>query len=145
MLRLRHSSKRACTNSRTSGVILAVLALLAAMTWTVWAQETVQRTFASPQEAMRALVEALRAGDKDSLRAILGPESEEILSSGDPVSDQADRDRFLQAYDEKVDLAKEKTIGSKLFWATIIGPSPSRLCDRETVGSLTPRRARRRS
>lgn len=108
MLRLRRSSKRACTNSRTSGAILAILALLAGMTWTVWAQETVQRTFASPQEAMRTLVEALRAGDKESLRAILGPESEEILSSGDPVSDKADRDRFLKAYDEKVDLARRE-------------------------------------
>jgi len=104
MLRLRYSWKRACTNTRTSGVILAILTVLVTMTWTVWAQETVQRTFSSPQEANRTLVGALQAGDKESLRAILGPESEELISSGDPVSDQADRERFLKVYDEKVDL-----------------------------------------
>ena len=64
MLRLRHSWKRACTKGRTVGVILAVLAVWVAMTWTVSAQETVQRTFSSPQEAMRTLVEALQAGDR---------------------------------------------------------------------------------
>jgi hypothetical protein len=85
-------------------VILTALAVLVTMTWTVPAQETGQRAFSSPPEALATLVKALQAGDKDSLRAILGPESEEILSSGDPVSDQADRERFLKVYDEKVDL-----------------------------------------
>jgi hypothetical protein len=56
---------------------------------------------------MQALVKALQAGDKESLLAILGPESEEILSSGDPVSDKADRDRFLNAYSEKVEVAAQ--------------------------------------
>jgi len=104
MLRLRHSWKRVYGKGRASGLILAVSAVLVAMTWTISAQETGQRVFASPPEALATVVEALRAGDQGSLRAILGPESEEILSSGDPVSDKADRDRFLKAYGEKVDL-----------------------------------------
>jgi hypothetical protein len=83
--------------------IPAVLVIIVTLDWTGFAQQTQQRAFASPQEAMQTLVEALRTGDKESLLAILGPDSEEILSSGDPVSDQADRERFLNAYGEKVD------------------------------------------
>lgn len=106
MLRLHHRWKRARTKGRMVGVILAVLAVWVAMTWTVSAREIAQRAFSSPQEAMQTLVEALQAGDQESLRAILGPESEELLSSGDPVSDKADRERFLKAYAEKVDLVE---------------------------------------
>jgi hypothetical protein len=107
MLRLLYSWKRTGTVGHTLWVIPAVLALIVALTWTGFAQETPQRAFASPQEAMQALVKALQAGDKESLLAILGPESEEILSSGDPVSDKADRDRFLNAYGEKVEVAAQ--------------------------------------
>jgi hypothetical protein len=108
MLRLLHSWKRTSTAGHTSWVIPAVLALIVALTWTVFAREAQQqKAFASPQEAMQALVKALQAGDKESLQAILGPESEDILSSGDPVADQADRDRFLKAYGEKADFVAE--------------------------------------
>jgi len=55
---------------------------------------------------LTALVEALQAGDREDLPAILGPEGKEIISSGDEVSDKADRDRFLAAYAEKADLAR---------------------------------------
>jgi hypothetical protein len=107
MFRLLHSWKRTCTGGPALWGMPAVLAIIVALTWTVFAQETQQKTFASPQEAMQALVKALQAGDKQSLRAILGPESEDILSSGDPVADKADRDRFLKAYGEKADFVAE--------------------------------------
>ncbi len=107
MLRLLHSWKKTGTAGRALWVIPAVLTILITLTWTSFAQQTQQnqKAFASPQEAMQALAGALRASDKQSLLVILGPEGEEILSSGDPVADKADRDRFLAAYDDKVDLA----------------------------------------
>ncbi len=113
MLRLLHSWKRTGTAGHTFWVIPAVLTIaIVALTWTVFAQETgqkqKQKAFASPQEAMQALVGALRAGDRQSLQAILGPEGEDILSSGDPVADKADRDRFLAVYDDKVDFAPKE-------------------------------------
>ena len=104
MLRLIHSWKRARTNGRTLWVTPAVLVILAALTWTVGATETKQRTFSSPEAALTTLMEALQAGGRENLSAILGPESEGIISSGDPVSDKADRDRVLAAYAEKADL-----------------------------------------
>jgi hypothetical protein len=54
-----------------------------------------QKKFAKPEEAVRALVAAARSDDKAAMAAILGPESEEILSSGDPVDDKAAAQRFL--------------------------------------------------
>jgi hypothetical protein len=60
-----------------------------------------QTTFKSPDEAVNALVNAARAEDVGKLSKILGPDSESILASGDPVADREGRDRFVQAYDEK--------------------------------------------
>ena len=64
--------------------------------------ETVkQRTFASPEEAVEALVTALRSNDVNALEAIFGPGSRDLIMSGDPVKDQSGRERFLKFYDEK--------------------------------------------
>jgi hypothetical protein len=123
MLRLLHSGKRTCTDGPAVWVVAAVLAIMVALTWPApgpkgrcaaapavgdaFAQEAGQKAFASPQEAMQALVKALQAGDKESLLAILGPDSEQIISSGDPVADKTDRDRFLKVYGEKADFVAE--------------------------------------
>ncbi len=104
MFRLIDRCRRVRTNGGMSWAILAAWAVLVALPQSVGAQETGQTTFASPQEAMAALTDALKAGDRDTLLAILGPEGEDIISSGDRVSDRADRDRFLEAYQERVDL-----------------------------------------
>ena len=59
-----------------------------------------QRTFASPGEAVQALVEAAKAGDMEALAAILGPEGRDLISSGDAVADKQDRVRFVRSYEE---------------------------------------------
>src|SRR3954454_24863903 len=56
--------------------------------------------FASPDAAARSLVNALRARDEARLEKILAPDGDDILSSGDPVADRADVQRFLSLYDE---------------------------------------------
>ena len=66
-----------------------------------------QTTFDSPQAAVDSLVGALRGQDSSKLKEIFGPESDEILSSGDPVADRADGARFLAAYDESHKLQSE--------------------------------------
>jgi hypothetical protein len=47
-----------------------------------------QRTFASPDDAVQSLVAALRSHDTKKLEEIFGPDSDDILFSGDPVDDQ---------------------------------------------------------
>jgi hypothetical protein len=60
-----------------------------------------QRKFARPEEALPALIDASRTGDKAAIIAILGPEGEEVLSSGDPVQDRNARDRVIAAAKQK--------------------------------------------
>ena len=59
-----------------------------------------QTTFASFDEAVTALVDAVRTNDLKKLSAILGPGSESVLSSGDPVADREAREQFVKRYDE---------------------------------------------
>ena len=62
---------------------------------------TAQRSYASPDEAAAALVQAVRARDKAALVAILGPGSNEWVTSGDADADRATAERFVSQFDEK--------------------------------------------
>ena len=59
------------------------------------------RTFASPEEGVNALVAALRPLNAAELRAILGPDGDEIVSSGDDVADQEAANAFVASYQRK--------------------------------------------
>jgi hypothetical protein len=65
-----------------------------------------QRVFPSPEEAVKSLVEALKANDLQALGSIFGPDSEELIESGDPVEDQARRSHFVKLYEEKNSLTQ---------------------------------------
>ncbi len=56
------------------------------------------KTFASADEAGNALLEAGKSGDQKNLLAIFGPDSKELIASGDAVQDKAVVDRFVTAY-----------------------------------------------
>jgi hypothetical protein len=66
-----------------------------------------QMTFTSPEDAVVALVDALKANDNAQLTHILGPDGGKILSSGDEVADKQAREVFLTAYAEKAELSTE--------------------------------------
>ena len=66
-----------------------------------------QTTFSTPEDAVVAMVDAARAGNRAELMAIFGPEGEKILSSGDPVMDQNAVQTFIAAYDERAQLSEE--------------------------------------
>ena len=55
-----------------------------------------QRSFASPEEAVKALQTATRAKDKPALREIFGCEADELLT-GDEVQDARNADKFARA------------------------------------------------
>jgi Protein of unknown function (DUF2950) len=77
-------------------LVLTVLAVACAGAGTALAEAPAGQTqFDSPTAAMKALVAAARAHDTAKLAAILGPESEPIISSGDEVADREDGDRFV--------------------------------------------------
>jgi len=66
-----------------------------------------QKSFSSPEEAVKSLVAAVRANDIKEMLAILGPGSRELISSGDDVADRAGREKFLRAYDQMNTLQQE--------------------------------------
>jgi hypothetical protein len=66
-----------------------------------------QKMFKTPEEAVKSLMEAVKANDTKALQAIFGPEGKEIGSSPDKVQDKAEKDRFLKAYEEMNKLVKE--------------------------------------
>lgn len=58
------------------------------------------RTFATPDEAGKALQTVAKSGDRAALVAIFGADSKEILSSGDDVQDRNGLNTFVAAYEE---------------------------------------------
>jgi hypothetical protein len=70
------------------------------------AQDSTQTTFATPQEAVQALSEAIKAKDRDKLRQIFGASIKEILT-GDSVLDANDFADFAQAVAEKTEIDKK--------------------------------------
>lgn len=66
-----------------------------------------QQAFKTPDDAASALVNAAKAGDMKALVTVLGPDGEDVVSSGDEVADTATREKFVAAYDAKHRIAME--------------------------------------
>ncbi len=60
-----------------------------------------QQDYKTPQDAVDALVATARSGDQKAALVVLGHGGEDIISSGDKVSDDAVRQRFVTSYDAK--------------------------------------------
>jgi len=88
-------------NARSS--LLVVLAALLLTT----SVATAQQTYNTPQAAVDALVAAAKADDEKAALAVFGKAGEDIISSGDKVSDDAIRKRFVESYDAKHQIAMD--------------------------------------
>jgi hypothetical protein len=86
------------------GLVLAAAAVLAAC-----AKVEDQTSFKTPEAAVEAFVAALQKDDVSAAQKLLGPGAEDMLSSGDPVQDKIDRERFLAGYQQRHSLADEGT------------------------------------
>ena len=64
------------------------------------ARQAGQQTFASVEDAGRALFTAMHAPDDRSLSNILGPAGSDVISSGDPAEDLDARTNFTTKYEE---------------------------------------------
>ena len=79
-------------------------------------QAETQTLFASPEEAMKTLVEAAKAKDRAALGEIFGPSSLQQLLSGDPVQDNREMDQFAAAVEKS---AKLEQVNDAKFTLTI--------------------------
>src|SRR5260370_13759925 len=77
-----------------------LLALLFVTTLASADDTATQQVFPTPDAAVSALVAADKADDMKGLSAILGPDSDQILSSGHPIADKNARDEFVRRYNE---------------------------------------------
>ncbi len=66
-----------------------------------------RKTFSSPTEACKALVQAVQNGDEEQLEAILEA-GKEITSSNDAVEDKLERERFSQKFQEMHRFVREE-------------------------------------
>lgn len=85
-------------NAIRCGLLAALLLVFG--TATAFAAEPAQKTFPSADAAAQALVAAVKANDQTALLEILGSDAQKLISSGDPIADEAARERFVKSYDE---------------------------------------------
>ena len=79
---------------------------------------SVQSTVASPEEAAKALADAIRADERKQIWQVLGPGASKFVRSGDPVQDEQAREAFVAAYDKAVKFEREGDTKATL----LIGP-----------------------
>jgi hypothetical protein len=87
--------------SRRSILVLFLFsAVSAGFVLTASAATVKQKGFASPEDAVQALVKAIKKNDKKEVSAIFGPEAKALMSSGDPVEDKEGGEQFAKAFEE---------------------------------------------
>jgi hypothetical protein len=89
--------------SRLLGVmfVIGIMTAMAAGGCSKAEQQPQGKAFASPEEAVKALVDVCKLNDTNALLAIVSPEAKDIFSSGDDVADKAERARFVKNYEAK--------------------------------------------
>jgi hypothetical protein len=85
----------------------AVLTLLSMLLGTraMWAVD--QKTFASPAEAVHALVKAAEDGNQDEMLTVLGDDGKDLVYSGDSVQDKTGMEKFVKSYKTKHTIVTE--------------------------------------
>ena len=88
---------------KAAGAAIAISMMLIILTSTALshAAEAKQQSFPSAEAAVAAMNAALKSNNTEALMAIFGPDAEQWASSGDPVADQVDQERFLDHFTEK--------------------------------------------
>ena len=85
---------------RSDRIRLAGVAATAALFWLTPAAHA-QHSFNSPDDAVAALASAVKSGVRQDIIKVLGPDGEDIVSSGDETADKAAREMFTAAYDAR--------------------------------------------
>src|SRR5579871_381928 len=83
---------------------MRILILAGILTVHLAAQQPAERTFATPQEAAKALVDAAGQNDTAALLKLFGPQGTDIVQSGDPAEDKNARAEFTRRAHEKMDV-----------------------------------------
>ena len=94
--------------SATMKTLVATLMLSLGFVWHPIAHGAqTQKTFASPEEAVAALVAGLKASDRNEVLAILGHDAANWIGSGDKVADRAIATQFVEDYQQQNALKRD--------------------------------------
>lgn len=88
-------------------IAVSALVIVLTVSFPSHAAQARQKGFASPEEAVKTLIHAVKADNMKELSAIFGPAWKEVLSSGDAIEDRSAKKRFLQAYETKNALVQD--------------------------------------
>ncbi len=83
-----------------------------------------QTVYQTPQDAVQAVVSAIKADDTNQLMQVFGPDAQEILSSGDPVADKQGRGEFLEKYNQMHRFVTERNGSVTLYVGAENWPFP---------------------
>ena len=86
---------------------LQFLAMTLVSAGVMYAQQPAEKTFATPQEAAQALIDAAAQNDTAALMKLFGPQGTDIVQSGDTAEDSASRATFVTRAHEKMDVKIE--------------------------------------
>jgi Protein of unknown function (DUF2950) len=116
----------------SSRVALMTFALLLVAPVTLLARASGQTTFASPEDASRALLAAIQKHDDRAVTQILGAGSE-LVTSGDKLQDTLERDQFVQKYEQMHRFVQEPGGVTALYIGAENWPFPIPLVSRGGV------------
>jgi DUF2950 family protein len=80
--------------------VLTIACLLPAFACADDAGKPGPRTFATPEDAVRALAETTKAGDLQGLLALFGPDGKDLVDTSDPATGRRNREVFVVAFKE---------------------------------------------
>ena len=104
-----NGKRRGSWFKRCGALVLTTAFIALFFLGSAYGQTAKQRTFASPGEAVNAMIEALKSNDVKAMEEILGPGSEDLISSGDPVADQSLRNSLSSSMKRKTGWSKVRT------------------------------------
>jgi hypothetical protein len=76
-----------------------------------------QRTFATPQEAVQAAIDAAEHNDTAALLQLFGPAGKDIIESGDPAQDKDHRAEFARSAREKLEFDTDPLTPDRVTFA----------------------------
>ena len=76
-----------------------------------------QRTFATPQEAVQAVIDAAEHNDTAALLQLFGPTGKDIVESGDAAQDKDHRAEFARSAREKLEFDTDPTTPDRVTFA----------------------------
>lgn len=132
----------ACGFASTALVLFLLgLLLLVGFARSSFAQDAQPKTFASPGEATKALLEATQKQDEQALEAILGA-GKEVTSSSDEVEDKLEREQFTTKYQEMHRLVREPDGSTVLYIGAENWPFPVPLVSKSGKWYFDPDRGK---